>query len=165
MSVSLKINGSTTVNYLVHSLDIELEYELTPAWFVSMHYLPIGSSETNAYLRWWKKWLLLPSKGAVKLVVNGDQQFLTLIRWNPFPQRLVVPLRSERIKIKPAEGPSLLYPKVAPSTLPLPALVLSPATLPECLTLVPDLPLKKIHLNVVLPLEELEKRLLNQHIH
>jgi hypothetical protein len=109
MSISLKINGSTTVNYLIHSLDLELEYELAPAWFVSLHYRPIGSSETNAYLRWWKKWRLLPSKGAVKLVVNGNQHFLTLIRWNPFPQKLVVPVRSERMKIKPAERPRLLF--------------------------------------------------------
>jgi hypothetical protein len=123
MSVSLKINGSTTVNYLVHSLDLELEYDLAPSWFVSVHYSPISYNKTGKIRSWWRAWRILPSRGKVTLVVNGNQKALRIYRWRPFPQKIQIPLKADQLKLKKTVIPDslsgeLVYP-ISPRRLSL----------------------------------------------
>ena len=162
MSVSLKINGSNTVNYLVHSLDLELEYALAPAWWVSLHYDPISLNHTGRLLSWWQSWRLLPSRGTVKLVVNGNQDCLTILRWRPFPQKIVVPIKPDYFKLKEIRIPESFNENVNYPKMPERFAMLSDFNLPACIPVSNDFKLKNTVLSVRLPWEELEHRIKKQ---
>ena len=95
------LNGSQSVNYLIHGQELLLEFDFPTAWFVSIHYnhVPNGSLFKKRPALFWKRYHWFRNQGVFKSQINGFYPVLRITRWSPFPKRLEIPLMVNQVNV------------------------------------------------------------------
>lgn len=101
MTSSIEINGSDSLNYLLHGQDLLLEFHFPRAWFVSVYYnqVPNGQLFRKSPAFFWQRYFLFRNKGAFSSKINGFYPTLRITCWSPFPRRIVIPLKINKLKL------------------------------------------------------------------
>jgi len=94
MTSKIKLNGSDSVNYLIHGQELYLEFHFPSAWFVSLYYnhVPNGQVFRKRPTLFWQRYRWFSKKGAFKSTINGFYPVLRITHWSPFPKRMEIPL-------------------------------------------------------------------------
>lgn len=109
MAASLYINESNSVSYLVHGLDLKVEFDLPQAWFVAIVYnppSPIPGLKRPAFF--WQRLFWFKKKGSFQSVLNRHYPSIKLIMWKPFPEAIRIPLNIDTARILDIELPQSL---------------------------------------------------------
>ncbi len=95
------LNGSQSVNYLIHGQELLLEFDFPNAWFVSIHYnhVPNGPLFKKRPVFFWQRYHWFRNQGLFKSQINRFYPVLRITRWSPFPKRLEIPLTVNQVSV------------------------------------------------------------------
>lgn len=100
MTSPITINGSNSVNYLVHGMDLLVEVNYPSAWLISLKYkVPSAKavSKRDHSQKTRRYWIF--RRGIVHSVVNKHATELHLVVWTPLPKRISIPLKVDVVNI------------------------------------------------------------------
>ena len=102
MSSMLKVNGSDSVNYLIHGQDLTLEFEFPEAFFVLIKYNPVPATEKfrKGSFWWFQRLHWFKRKGLFQSKVNVFHPQLTLFIFGWGIKKISVPLKVEHVHLK-----------------------------------------------------------------
>ena len=102
MSSMLKLNGSDSVNYLIHGQDLTLEFDFPEAFFVLIKYNPVPATEKflKGSFWWFQRLHLFKRKGLFQSKVNVFHPQLTLFIFSWGIKKISVPLKVEHVHLK-----------------------------------------------------------------
>ena len=102
MSSMLKLNGSDSVNYLIHGQDLTLEFDFPEAFFVLIKYNPVPDSTKfrKGSFWWFQRLHWFKRKGLFQSKVNVFHPQLTLFIFGWGIKKISVPLKVEHVHLK-----------------------------------------------------------------
>ncbi len=167
MTSKIELNGSASVNYLIHGQDLSLTFNFPNAWFVCIHYNPVPTSAKfrKGSFWWFQRLHWFKRTGVFESKVNFFYPHLSLyiVGWGI--KKINIPMSINNVHVK-NDLPSFHLPKILKKT---PHMTTVPLT--SCQTIsIPNfrkferLQLFKKHNEIILPLMELEQRLIAKKI-
>lgn len=95
------LNGSQSVNYLIHGQELLLEFNFPRAWFVTIYYnqVPNGPLFKKRPPLFWQRFHWFGKQGMFKSQINGFYPVLRITRWSPFPKRVEIPLKVNHVNL------------------------------------------------------------------
>ena len=163
----LKLNGSDSVNYLIHGQDLTLEFDFPEAFFVLIKYNPVPATEKfrKGSFWWFQRMHWFKQKGLFQSKVNVFHPQLTLFIFSWGIKKISVPLKVEHIHLK-NKLPAIQLPILKKELPRIPRVQMAGYQKVEYPRFKEFAPLKKILVIplIQLPLKQLEQRLIENKI-
>lgn len=163
----LKLNGSDSVNYLIHGQDLTLEFDFPEAFFVLIKYNPVPATEKfrKGSFWWFQRLHWFKRKGLFQSKVNVYYSQLTLFIFGWGIKKISVPLKVEHVHLK-NKLPSIQLPLLKKELPRIPRVQMAGYQKVEYPRFKEFAPLKKILVIplIQLPLKQLEQRLIENKI-
>ena len=89
----IALNGSKTVTYLIHGLELTVEFSFQHAWFIVVGFNPPSPIPRHKRPFWfWKRLFWFGKVGTLKQTINKHYPFITFTVFSPLPKTYHIPL-------------------------------------------------------------------------
>lgn len=99
----LLLNGSNSVNYIVHGQELSLSFSFPEAKFVSIYYnqIPVSDKFKARPFWYWQRRKWFGNTGEFKAHYNVYHPFVRITIWSKWmlPKRIMIPLRVNHVKV------------------------------------------------------------------
>jgi hypothetical protein len=102
MSQKIILNGSDSVNYLIHGQDLNLSFSFSRTWFVLIKYnaVPNTSKFRKKSFWFWQSLFFFKKEGVFNSKVSVFYPSLKIIVFGLKPQIINLPLKVQQVKLR-----------------------------------------------------------------
>jgi len=113
MTPKIELNGSASVNYLIHGQDLNLSFNFPDAWFVCIRYNPVPATEKfrKGSFWWFQQLHWFKRTGTFQSKVNVFYPQLSVFVFVWGLKKITIPLKVDTVRLK-NELPVIQLPKI-----------------------------------------------------